>query len=819
MEKKANLVIIGAGIVGCSAAYHLSKMGWKDIVVVDQGKSPFFGGSSTHAPGGAFQTNASKLMAELAHYGVHFYHNLKHDGERGAELCGGIEFARTPERLTELKRRCTLGKSWGLDGMILSPKECKEKVPFLNEKEILGGYFVHDDGIGRPVVCVQALADFAQKKGVKFYDQVDVIDVKVTNKQVESVVTNKGEIKCEKILCCAGLWGPIIGKMIGQPMPLMPMEHQYAKTNKLKVLADYTPEEIMLPLLRDQDHSLYFRQHHQCWGIGNYFHRPIPIDAKKIEHPKKAKLMPSVRDWTTKDFGPAWDRSVELFPCLKKEKAKLTYKINGVFSFTPDSGSLLGESPVVKNFWIAEAVWYTHAAGFAKIIAEWMDSGEPQQDVHEADINRFYSHTATKPYIRASGSEQYRVVYDINHPKRQNELGRGLMRSPFYDRQQQLGAKFFQTLGFERPQWYDSNRSLLDINFPKRHPWAAHNWSAIEKVEALHTRNNVALYDLSAFQIFELSGKGALNFLQQQVCSNLDVAIGRIVYTQILTESGGIKCDVTISRMDEDLFWIISGIGSAGHDFALLKSRLGTKKEVNLNDISNSYAAIGLWGPKAVKLLQPLTNLDLNIKNFRFFRWQAGSIGSIPVIMLRLSYVGESGWEIYVANPYAAALWELLEKKGAAYSLIPAGLGAFNSLRIEKAYRSWGADMAQNETPFHAGTEFIINWKKKNFIGKKALEQIRKKGVDLRLHTFKLENSSVVLLGGETVYTKSGERIGYVTSADYGYSVDASIGFAYLPPKYGKKGTRVYFDYLGQLYAGSIEQDVLYDPNYKKVRI
>ena len=551
MEKQARLVIIGAGIVGCSAAYHLTKMGWKDIVVLDQGKAPFYGGSSSHAPGGAFQTNPSKLMTELAHYGAHFYHSLEYDGKKGAELSGGIELARTPERLTELKRRRGLGYSWGLEGEILTPKECKEKVPFLNEKEILGGYFVADDAIGRPVVCVQALADFAKKNGVKFYDRTDVLDILVEKKRVKGIKTSNGTIACEKILCCAGMWGPMIGEMIGQPMPLMPMEHQYARTNSLKALEPFKDTEIALPMLREQDHSLYFRQHHQEWGIGNYFHRPLPIKAEKLAHPSQSKEMPSIRQWTPADFKEAWDRSAEIFPCLKEEKAELTYKINGVFSFTPDSGSLLGESPVVKNFWIAEAVWYTHAAGFAKIIAEWMDAGEPQQDVHEADLHRFYGHSAAKKYIRNAGAEQYRVVYDLNHPKRQNELERNLMCSPFFERQQQLGGHFFQTLGFERAHWYESNRHLLDYNFAKRHFWSAQNWSPIEAVESLQTRNNAAIYDLSAFQVFEVEGSGALDFLQKQVCSNLDVAIGRIVYTQVLTVSGGIKCDFTYVI----LFW------------------------------------------------------------------------------------------------------------------------------------------------------------------------------------------------------------------------------------------------------------------------
>ena len=271
--------------------------------------------------------------------------------------------------------------------------------------------------------------------------------------------------------------------------------------------------------------------------------------------------------------------------------------------------------------------------------------------------------------------------------------------------------------------------------------------------------------------------------------------------------------------MDEDLFWVISGVGSAGHDFATLKNRLGESKDVSLRDISDSYATIGVWGPNAKKILQPIADIDLNIQDFRFFRWKSAFLGSIPVYMFRISYVGESGWEIYVKNPYALALWKLIEKAGAPYGMVPAGTGAFDSLRIEKAYRSWGGDMAQNETPFHAGTEFIISWKKGDFIGKEALEKVKKEGVNLRLHTFRLQNKTTVLLGGETLYDKEHRRIGYVTSANYGYAINESIGFAYLPPEYGKIGTEVYFDYLGNMCRGFIEQDVLYDPKYEKVKI
>mgnify|MGYP000679924717 CR=1 FL=1 len=821
MENQARLVIIGAGIVGCAAAYHLTKLGWKDIVVLDQGKRPFYGGSSTHAPGGMFQTNPSKLMCELAQYGVKLYQSLNYEGKSGAELVGGIELARTPERLMELKRRCSIGRSWGLEGVMLSPKECAERIPILDDSRVLGGLYVPDDGVGRPVHCVMAFAEYVIQQGsTKFYDEVDVQGFQVENKSIKAVVTSKGTINCEHVLCCAGMWGPVIADLIGQPIPLQPMEHQYSKTSDLEALKPFAHDEIVLPLIRDQDHSSYFRQHDQQFGLGNYYHRSLPMSAHDLLHPTKAPEMPSVRDWTQQDFEALWQRSSELFPCLAQEKPDLVYKINGVFSFTPDSGSFIGESTSIKGFWMAEAVWYLHAAGFSKIIAEWMDAGEPQQDVHEADMNRFYKHFGSKKYVYNRGSEQYRVVYDVNHPKRQSLFSRGLCRSPVYDRlKHHHGAVFFETMGFERAQWHESNSDLLDLNFAKRWPFAERNWSPIEGAEALHVRNKVALFDLSAFQIIEVTGKGAMPFLQNNTCSNMDTKVGKIAYSHVTSENGGIKSDITVARMDDDVFWMITGVGSFGHDYACLKQRQENRNDVQLRSIGAEYSTIGLWGPKARAVLQPICDINLEISDFRFFTWKEAFVDEIPVYLFRLSYVGESGWEIYTQNHYAAALWEKLELAGKPYDIRPVGMGAFDSLRIEKSYRSWGGDMAQNETPFHAGTDFVINWKKGDFVGKAALEKIRDKGVDLRLHTFKIHNKSAIMMGSEGVYNSNGQLIGYVTSGNYGYSVDESIGFAYIPPEYGEAGTILSFDHICQRYSGEVCADILYDPKYDKIRL
>ena len=820
MESQAKLVIIGAGIVGCSAAYHLTRLGWRDIVVIDQGKRPSFGGSSSHAPGGMFQTNGSKLMTEMAHYGVHFYDELVNgEGLNGAMLNGGIEFARTPERLAELHRRCTIGHSWGLDGVVLSPQECKEKVPFLDEREVLGGYYVGDDGVGRIGVCTEVLVKTAEEEGgVKFYDQTDVLDIETSHHHVDAVVTSRGRIECEYVLCCAGFWGPLLGEMVGQPIPLLPMEHQYVVTEDLRGLSALAGHEHGIPILRDQDHALYFRQHWGGFGIGNYSHRPIPIDARDVLHPREAPIMPSMREFTPEDFTECWDRSSELFPMLAEEQPGFVKTMNGIFSFTPDGGSFLGESLKTRGFWVAEAIWFTHAAGFAKAIAEWMDAGEPQQDLHEADLNRIYDHWGAPRYIHNRAGEAYRTVYAINHPQRQPETSRHIARSPIFDKQRELGAVFFDTMGYDRAHWYQCNESLVQPEFAKRRPWLDQNWSPIQQVEALHTREKVALYELSAFQLFEISGPGALGFLQYHTPSQVDRPVGRITYSHLMTDRGGVKSDITISRMDEDTFWVISGVGSAGHDWAHLRRQVGDRTDVRLHNRSSEFATLGIWGPDAPRVVQPLCSTNCDIRDFKFFTWRFAYIAEVPCYLLRISYVGEAGWEIYTHPQYLGTLWERLEQAGRPYGILPAGGGAFNSLRIEKSYRSWGGDMAQNENPFEVGTDFVISWKKGDFLGRDTLARVREDGPEVRLCTFRMENPTIILQGSETVYDRAGRRIGYVTSADYGYAVDASIGFAYLAAGHFAEGTELSMDYFGRRYRAFVTRDTLYDPHYEKIR-
>ncbi|MEB3209791.1 MAG: FAD-dependent oxidoreductase, partial [Leptolyngbyaceae bacterium] len=556
MKSTASLVVIGAGIVGCSTTYHLAQKGWKDIVVIDQGPLFSTGGSTSHAPGLVYQTNSSKTLSLLARYTVELYNQLELDGDPAFYQVGSIEVATTDARLQELHRKLGWANSWGIEGAsLITPTDAKGMIPLLDDSKILGALHVTTDGIAKAVRAAEAMARDAMNRGAaEFHGRTVVTDIEVVNGQVKAVVTNQGRIETEKVLVCAGIWGPRIGRMVGQVIPLTPVQHQYVKTSPIAELAG-TTEEVLHPILRHQDKSMYFRQHGDCYGIGSYQHEPLLVDPDDILSPEKAPVMPSVKEFTEEHFKPAWESTVELLPAL--EGSDFPYKINGMFSFTPDSHSVIGESPKAKGFWVAEAVWVTHGGGVGKVVSELMTTGVPSLDLHEADIHRFPDVLKSRDYIVRSGAQQYDEVYDIIHPLDQQTHSRELRVSPFYLREKELGAQCIFAAGWERPQWYESNAKLLEkYDIPPRSGWEARNWSPIQAAEHLATREAVGLYDLTPFAKFEVTGTGVVDYLQSLCANDVDKPVGKVIYTAMLDTNGGIMCDLTVSRLAEDKYWV-----------------------------------------------------------------------------------------------------------------------------------------------------------------------------------------------------------------------------------------------------------------------
>ena len=817
IPKHARAVIIGAGIVGCSVAYHLTKLGWRDIVVVEQGPLFETGGSTSHAPGLVFQINPSKTMTSFAKYTVDLWTRLELDGEPCAKTVGSMEVAWTPERLTDLKRKAGYGMSWGVDAHIISPDEARDRIPMLSDR-ILGAIYVPSDIHTRATRPAEAMAREAERNGATFYGGVKVTGFGIADGRITAVHTTHGEIETDLVVAAAGIWAPKLGGMAGVPIPLSPMQHLYAVTAPLPELAGAT-EEIAQPLLRHQDKSVYFRQVGESYGIGSYRHEPLLMDADDIPDHESSSDPPAEMPFTPSHFETAMTAAGELLPGLRG--VGLTRKFNGVFSFTTDGFPVLGESPQVGGFWSAQAVWITHAGGVGKAVAEWIVNGEPTTDLRECDIRRFHPHALSRPYVRARAAQQYREVYDIIHPRQQMANPRNLRLSPFYTRQKELGGVFFENAGWERPQWYDANEGLLDsldVTGESRTGWEAREWSPTVAAEHVATRERVAMFDLTPFAKFEVTGPGSLDALQRLASNQMNKPVGTITYTSMLTPSGGIKCDLTVTRLAEDRFMVVTGGAMGLHDLAWIEAHLPDDGSVRVTDISSGRCCIGLWGPRARDLLSRVCDDDVTDDGFPYMTAKPITIAEVPSLALRISYVGELGWEIYSPAEQGLRLWDVLWEAGQPLGVIAAGGGAFDSLRLEKGYRLWGDDIHTEYNPYEAGIGFAVRMRKGNFIGRDELREIRARGPERRLCCMTLDDPDAVVTGKEPIM--DGNRVlDYVTSANYGHSIGRCIVYGYLPMSHTDVGTSVDVLYFGERLQATVAKEPLYDPRGEKMKV
>ncbi len=807
------VVVIGGGVVGAALVDELSARGWDDITLVDQGPLPATGGSTSHAPGVVFQSNSSKTMTQLARYTVEKFSSLDLDGEPCFLQTGGLEVATTPERLAELRRRHGWVTAWGVEAHLLSPEESVEKFPLLDRDVVLGGLFVPTDGVAKAVRGVEAqLRRAVGRGGVRLLERHKVLDIRVEDGKVVAVVTDHGEIPADIVVCCAGIWGPRIAAMVGMTLPLTPLAHQLVWTGPIAPLAGRT-EEMLSPVLRHQDGDLYYRENFQGLGIGYYGHRPMPIDVADLADFAEDRTMPSVLEFTERDFVPAWEETARLLPATAG--ATPAEAINGIFSFTTDNMPLLGESSQVKGFWVAEAVWVTHSAGVGRAMAEWLVDGYCSSfDLHECDVNRFEPHQLAPEYVLTKDCQNFVEVYDILHPLQPMEQLRPIRTSPFYVRQQELDAFFLEANGWERPQWYDANKHLLlRHDVPEHHPWASRYWSPIVGAEAKATREGVAMYDMTALKRIEVVGRGAASFLQRLTTGDVDKSVGSVTYCLLLDHDGGIRSDITVARLAPDLFQV----GANGNlDVDWFQRHLPEDGTVFVRDITAGTCCIGVWGPRARDVVQPLTGTDFSHEGFKYFRGKRAYLGSVPVTALRLSYVGELGWELYTTADQGQKLWDTLWEAGREYEIFAGGRGAFNSLRLEKGYRSFGADMTFEHDPYEAGLGFAVKLAKDDFIGKQALLE-RKESVTRRLSCLTLETPGATVLGKEPVY--AGDRcVGYVTSAAYGYTIDRGIAYAWLPAELAEPGTPVQIGWFDQLLPAVVSTEPLVDPEMKRIR-
>lgn len=811
MKTKARLVIIGAGIVGCSAAYHLTQRGWKDIVVLDQGPLWETGGSTSHAPGLMFLTNGSKTMCQLAQYARDLYARLDYHGEKIFWGVGGIELARSRARLADLKRRHGWATSWGLESHLLTPKECQQLVPLLEPKAIEGGYYVPNDCDVAGWRVAGALAMAAEQTGgAEFYGETTALDFQMKGNRPIAVLTDKGRIETEMVLLCTNIWGTVLAEKLGFKLPLMAVQHLYTVTEPLPELAG-AADELEHPILREQDTSMYLRQHRNAYGVGSYRHEPMLVHPRDVG---KTATLP----FTPEHLTEAWNSVRAFMPAVGR--APLARAFNGMFVFTVDGMSILGPAPGLENVWVANGVWVTHAGGVGMALAEWMDTGAPTMDLHEVDISRFYDHMHSPYYVVRCAAQQYREVYDIIHPNQQMEHTRNMRLAPYHARLQELGGTFFHSAGWERPQWYESNARLLEEyeeRIPARTGWEARYWSRIQGAEHLATREGAGLYELSAFVKIEVSGPGAAAYLEWLSANRVAREVGKVVYTSMLDKNGGIVCDLTVTRLAADRFWVLTGGGSGMHDLEWIRRNAPKDGSVHVQDVSSAYTSVGLWGPRAREILQPLTEEDVSNAAFPYFTARRIYIREAPVIALRVSYVGELGWELYTPSEFGLRLWDVLWEAGKPFGMIAGGMGAFDSLRLEKGYRFWGPDIHPEVNPYEAGLGWAVRLNKGDFLGREALLRIEEKGISRKLCCLTFDSPEAMALGKEPVFA-DGKCVGYVTSTNFGYSVGKHILYSYLPLEHAQPGTPVEVEYFGVRYPARVAVEPLFDPDMARLK-
>ena len=803
------IVIIGGGIVGCSLADELTERGWTDVTVLEQGPMPAPGGSTSHAPGLVQKVTGNKTLAAMADQTINKLLTVSNSEGPGFYQVGSLEVATTPQRLKELHRRTAWLQAYGYEAEVVSPERAAELHPVLDPTKILGAIHCPTDGIAKAVRAVEALQKIAESRGAVFKDRHEVLSIEQEGGKVIGVTTDQGFFPAEIVVSCAGIWGPKVGRMFGMTKAFQPLAHQLAWTEDIPSLANQT-EEITLPIMRHQGEDLYFRQRFNHMGIGSYLHRPLPVESEEILPFDQAEIMPSQLPFTAPEWEPVMDLAGEIMPELKD--AKITEGMNGMFSFTVDTFPLMGEWNGLKGFWVAEAVWVTHSVGVARATAEWIIDGHPKLAVHECDVNRFEPHQLGPNHISMRGAQNYVEVYDIIHPLQPMEKPRPLRTTGFYHRQQELGGYFLEASGYERPHWYECNKDLVaKYPSPARDDWSAQYWSPIVGAEAQYVRDNVGLFDITALKRIEVSGKGALEFLMEQTTGKLDKAPGSVTYCLMLTKSAGILSDVTVTRLGENEFMI--GANGAVDVARLQKVAPDT---VFVKDVTAGTVGLGLFGPHARKVVEKLTNVDVSNEAFGYFKAKSLYLDQVPATLWRLSYVGELGYEIYTDADMALKLWDTLLEAGKEFGIIPAGRGAFNSMRLEKGYRSYGTDMTSEHNPHEAGLAFSVR-KGGGYIGADAFEALDPAAITRKLVCLVFDNPEHVVMGKEPVFV-AGSPAGYTTSSYFGHSIGKQIAYAWLPIEHTTLGTQVTVKYFDSMYPAVVSDDPQFDASMSRLR-
>lgn len=766
LPSSARVVIIGGGIVGCSVAYHLGKLGWTDVILLERNR--LTSGSTWHAAGLVGQLRSSASITQLLGESVDLYKRLEAETglATGWKMNGGLRLACNQDRWTEVKRQATTAKSFGLDMQLLTPKEAQELWPLMEIGDVVGAAFLPTDGQANPSDIAQALARGARMGGVTIAEQVAVTGIEVVDGAVVAVVTDQGRIACEKLVICAGLWSRQVGKLAGVNIPLVPVQHQYIVTEPIQGV----PRN--LPTLRDPDRLTYYKEEVGGLVAGGYEPNPIPWAERGI--PERFHFSLLGENWD--HFEPIMQLMLGRVPAL--ETAGIKQLINGPESFTPDGNFILGPAPEVKGIYVGagfNAFGIASGGGAGMALAEWVATGAPPFDLWPVDIRRFGSNHQDEGWVRTRTLEAYGRHYTMAWPSEEFDSGRPLRRSPLYGRLKASGAVFGEKLGWERANWFAAPGEEPRDHYSFERP----NWFEAVGREHQACRERVALFDQTSFAKYLLEGRDAEAALTWLCSNDVTKPPGALTYTQLLNARGGIECDLTVARLSEDRFYIVTGTGFATHDAHWIASNIPAGLDARLSDVTSSRAVLSLFGPRARDVLAACTPDDVSNAAFPFATCRTISVAGAPVLALRITYVGELGWELHVPTEYTTTVFEALLAAGVPHGLSLAGYRAIETLRLEKGYRAWGAEIGPDHSPLVAGLGWAVKLKSDvPFLGREALVAQRAKPLPRLLAGFTVD-PAIVLLGRETIF-RDGRRAGWRASGGFGHTLGRSIGYGYV---------------------------------------
>lgn len=811
IQDKAKVIIIGGGVIGCSVAYHLSKLGWSDIVLLE--RKQLTSGTTWHAAGLIGQLRASANMTKLAKYTQELYFDLEKETgvSTGFKRVGSISVALTNERMEELKRSAAMARAFGVDVEEISPREIKNRYPHINLERVVGGVFLGKDGQGDPANIALALAKGARQEGAKIYEGVTATKIFKNQNKVTCVEwTNRhgerGRISCEEIVNCAGMWGHSVGKMLGTNIPLHACEHFYIVTEPIAELTQ-------LPVLRVPDECAYYKEDAGKMLLGAFEPNAKPWGMSGI--PKDFEFDQLPEDF--EHFEPILEMAVNRVPML--EKAGIHTFFNGPESFTPDDAYHLGRSPEMENVWVAagfNSIGIQSAGGAGMALAQWMQDKEKPFDLGDVDISRMQPFQGNKKYLFERSKETLGLLYADHFPFRQKESARGVRRTPFHEHLKSKGAVFGEVAGWERANWF-SNTGQSD---EYRYSWKRQNWFENSAREHMAVRENVGLYDMSTFGKIQVEGKDAESFLNYLCGANLSVDIGKIVYTQFLNSKGGIEADVTVTRLSETTYLIVTPAATRLADETWLR-RNQKDYSVVITDVTAAEGVLALMGPASRALLNSVSPNNFENETNPFGTAQVIEIGMGQARAHRVSYVGELGWELYISSDQCGHIFETIFDAGSEHNLKLCGMHMMDSCRIEKAYRHFGHDITCEDHVLEAGLGFAVDTAKPDFIGKKAVFDKKECGLEKRLVQFQLTDPEPLLYHNEPIM-RDGEIVGYISSGNYGHKLGGAIGMGYVPCKNESPeellSSKFEIDVSGTICAAKASLKPLYDPLSKRTK-